>query len=478
MPGPGSLEATGRAVAVDPTNTNVLYAEYYGLSIQKSTGGAFFPATTGIKSDDGFLFIVPFTMDPTTPSRLGTGGSFVWRTTNGAASWSRASASLGQSVSAIAVSPIDGNHVLVGGNNGAIYRNAKALSAKSGTTWAHVTPAKRLRFVDRLRSERRHEGVRDLLHLRRPTRLGHGRRRGFVVEHRRGPARRPGALHRGGRPRPPLPGYGPGRLHLGRRRRQLVRGEHGVREHQHRFAGPRGHRSLRLHPRPRGVAGRPGRAPPAGHLRRGRLGGRREQGHDQRSVLRIPRRSLRLSHDGPLRHGGRDGSGRLGLYGCLRSPHICSRVDGRHSVRPRQGRHIDRDRRDLHRPAQQPGQRDPRRCDGHGHDHERRHGGDLLLQCAQLRGERVPDLRDDPPSGAAAAPPVPRRWSIPPASGYRDPALGLHVDVGDPHLRRAGGRAVVPDGADHTRYGPRTDRDVRRPPCATGWLRRHRGFRH
>ncbi|MBI3106688.1 MAG: hypothetical protein HYY95_14160, partial [Candidatus Rokubacteria bacterium] len=139
------LGGDGGYVAVDPGNTSILYAENTGLSIQKSTdGGAnFADATSGItESPDDFLFIAPFTMDPGNSQRLWTGGFYLWRTTNGAASWSRASAITagGGSVSAIAVAPTDGNRVLAGMSDGIIHRTAVGLSANAGTVWPNVQP--------------------------------------------------------------------------------------------------------------------------------------------------------------------------------------------------------------------------------------------------------------------------------------------------------------------------------------------------
>jgi hypothetical protein len=140
-----ALGGDGGAVAVDPTNTNVIYGEFTGVSIQKSTdGGAHFaPATTGI-NDGNFLFIAPFTMDPSNPQRLWTGGGALWRTTDGAATWTQASTgSFGfgaPAVSAIAVAPSNPNAVLAGMSNGTIKFSIAALSTTSSTTWASTEP--------------------------------------------------------------------------------------------------------------------------------------------------------------------------------------------------------------------------------------------------------------------------------------------------------------------------------------------------
>lgn len=133
----------GGYTAVDPTNTQVLYAEYTGLSITKSIdGGATWAySTTGI-SDSGFLFIAPFTMNPSNAQGLWAGGWYPWRTTNGATSWTRAGALLpgDGSASAVAVAPTDSNYVLFGMSDGYIARSSTALTTISSTTWASVQP--------------------------------------------------------------------------------------------------------------------------------------------------------------------------------------------------------------------------------------------------------------------------------------------------------------------------------------------------
>lgn len=133
----------GGYTAVDPTNTQVLYAEYTGLSIQKSTNGGttWASATTGI-SDSGFLFIAPFTMDPSNAQTLWTGGWYPWRTTSGATSWTRAGGLLpgDLSASAVAVAPTDSNYVLFGMSDGYIARSSTALTTTTTEVWPSVRP--------------------------------------------------------------------------------------------------------------------------------------------------------------------------------------------------------------------------------------------------------------------------------------------------------------------------------------------------
>lgn len=138
------LGGDGGYTAVDPGNTNILFGEYTGFSIQKSINGgvSFSGATTGISGDDGGAFILPFQMDPGNAQRLWTGGWYIWRTINQAANWTRASAiTTGSgSVSAVAAAPTNGDHVVVGMSDGFIHSNAAALTADSATVWPATQP--------------------------------------------------------------------------------------------------------------------------------------------------------------------------------------------------------------------------------------------------------------------------------------------------------------------------------------------------
>jgi photosystem II stability/assembly factor-like uncharacterized protein len=136
----------GGYVAVDPNNTDIIYVETTRLSLRKSTDGgrSFSSATNGIAGDDRFLFIAPFTMDPSDSQRLWIGGKFIWKTTDGAANWRRASDAIPESsqnsISAIAVAPTNPDRVLVGTSRGHIIRNDSALGADQSTIWPSVQP--------------------------------------------------------------------------------------------------------------------------------------------------------------------------------------------------------------------------------------------------------------------------------------------------------------------------------------------------
>jgi photosystem II stability/assembly factor-like uncharacterized protein len=139
------LGGDGGYVAVDFQNPNIVYAEYQNLSLRKSLDGGhtFASATRGISEPGGgTLFIVPFVMDPGNSNRLWLGGRSIWRTSDGASSWVQAGQRLSETakVSAIAVAPSDSDRVLVGMNDGFIYRQNQATQSDSSTSWPSTQP--------------------------------------------------------------------------------------------------------------------------------------------------------------------------------------------------------------------------------------------------------------------------------------------------------------------------------------------------
>lgn len=139
------LGGDGGYVAVDPTNTDVLYGENTELSVQKSINGGveFAAAVKGVNESD-FIFIAPFVMDPSVPSTLWLGGGFFpWRTLDGAENWTKAGASFGVDnlhITAIAVAKKDSNSVLMGTENGKIFRTSTAGTGTDATVWTSASP--------------------------------------------------------------------------------------------------------------------------------------------------------------------------------------------------------------------------------------------------------------------------------------------------------------------------------------------------
>ncbi|MBL0042589.1 MAG: tandem-95 repeat protein [Xanthomonadales bacterium] len=139
------LGGDGGYVAVNPSNTNQLFAENYDISIQRSDDGGATWANKITGITDSFQFINPFVMDPNTATRLWTGGQRLWRTANSGDSWTAASASVnaacaGQIFSAHAIAPGNSDRALSGTDCGFIYRSSSATTTVGTTVWSGVQP--------------------------------------------------------------------------------------------------------------------------------------------------------------------------------------------------------------------------------------------------------------------------------------------------------------------------------------------------
>jgi photosystem II stability/assembly factor-like uncharacterized protein len=133
----------GASVAIDPRNDNVLYVSYQNVNIHRSQDGGrgFTRATDGIV--DTPIFIMPFIIDTQTPNRLYAAGTRLWRSNDQGRHWVAASAALGASfghrVSALAVSPADNSHLLMGNQFG-IHRSNAAASSNGSSVFASSSP--------------------------------------------------------------------------------------------------------------------------------------------------------------------------------------------------------------------------------------------------------------------------------------------------------------------------------------------------
>jgi hypothetical protein len=134
----------GGYVAIDPTATNVVYVENTRLSIRKSVDGGrnYSTVINGITEPNAnFLFINPFIMDPVDPLTLWTGGRALWWTTNGAMTWTQASAEVeGGVISALAVAANNSDLVIAGTNAGFIHRTDRGIRSGAGTVWPSARP--------------------------------------------------------------------------------------------------------------------------------------------------------------------------------------------------------------------------------------------------------------------------------------------------------------------------------------------------
>jgi hypothetical protein len=147
-----SLGGDGGHVAVDPENPQILYAESQWANLARSiNGGAQWQSRiTGLDPvrsdvlgpDANYLFVTPFVMDPADRTRLWIGGEYIYRTSNSAESWTKASVALpsGGIMSAIAVSPRDPNVVIAGSHVGDVLLTRTALTATAQTAWSATRP--------------------------------------------------------------------------------------------------------------------------------------------------------------------------------------------------------------------------------------------------------------------------------------------------------------------------------------------------
>lgn len=135
------LSGDGGNVEVDPNNANVIYAETSWLSLKKSVDGGkvFKDAKSGINLGS-FKFITPFVLDQQDARRLWLGGTYLWRSTNGATTWGQASSALNGITTALATSSANGNFVLAGTDTGYIYRTTTGLNTDGDTAWLSVRP--------------------------------------------------------------------------------------------------------------------------------------------------------------------------------------------------------------------------------------------------------------------------------------------------------------------------------------------------
>jgi photosystem II stability/assembly factor-like uncharacterized protein len=142
---------------VDPGNSNTIYAEYQYGGLAKSTdgGSGFSSCVSGINSGDRRNWSTPVVFDPANASRLYYGTYRLYRTTNGASSWSAISGDLTggvgdaslvyATITTIAVSPSNGQVIYVGTDDGRVWR-----TANGGTTWQNLSAGLPQRWVTRV----------------------------------------------------------------------------------------------------------------------------------------------------------------------------------------------------------------------------------------------------------------------------------------------------------------------------------------
>jgi hypothetical protein len=142
----------GGYVAVNPTRPEIIYAESQWANIGKSIDGGtrFTTATRGLDPirssvlgpESNYLFVAPFVMDPSNPDRLWVGGDYLYRTSDGATLWVKASTLIPDSglVSTISIAASDSSRVAAGTHKGDVMASRAALSATAQTAWRTSRP--------------------------------------------------------------------------------------------------------------------------------------------------------------------------------------------------------------------------------------------------------------------------------------------------------------------------------------------------
>jgi len=136
----------GFFVIVDPTNPNIIYAEYQYGGLGKSADGGYTwnSATDGIDEEDRTNWDTPVVMDPSEHLTLYYGTYRLYRTTNGAEYWDPISEDLTGgphggnlyfgTITSICVAPSDRARIYVGTDDGYLW-----TTPDTGTTWYDIS---------------------------------------------------------------------------------------------------------------------------------------------------------------------------------------------------------------------------------------------------------------------------------------------------------------------------------------------------
>lgn len=143
--------------AVDPTDVNRIYVEYQNGGLMRSTNGglSFLGGTSGINFAEPVNWQMPFVLDPQNPLKLYAGTNYLYRSANGAATWTKVSPNLTynlggffSTLSTIDVAPADSNVVYVGTGDGRLW-----VTTDGGAGWADIAAGLPLRWVSRVTAD-------------------------------------------------------------------------------------------------------------------------------------------------------------------------------------------------------------------------------------------------------------------------------------------------------------------------------------
>ena len=143
----------GGYAAADPTDSNFFYGESQYLAVHRSTNGGvsssnIFSGIADANNASNTNFAAPLVLDPNNANTFLAGGISLWRSTdvkNATPTWSAIknplppNANGNIAISAIAVSPVTSSFILVGHNDGRIFRTLNGTDVSP--TWAQISTA-------------------------------------------------------------------------------------------------------------------------------------------------------------------------------------------------------------------------------------------------------------------------------------------------------------------------------------------------
>jgi photosystem II stability/assembly factor-like uncharacterized protein len=150
----------GFYVIVDPTDADVIYAEYQWGYVEKSTDGGYMWdwAMNGIDGNDRTNWCTPFAMDPSDHNTLYYGSHRLYQTTDGADNWTAISGDLTDgddpgsltfgTITTIDVSPVDGQVIYVGTDDANVW-----VTTNGGGTWTSIRGTLPNRWVTRVAAD-------------------------------------------------------------------------------------------------------------------------------------------------------------------------------------------------------------------------------------------------------------------------------------------------------------------------------------
>lgn len=131
-------QGDGGVAQIDPSNRQIMYHTYFGLSLERSNDGGvnWQDATAGIDTNDATGFYIPYVMDPSNPARLLLGTNRLYETTNRGDNWVARMTSplVGQeTIAAIGLAPSDPNTIYVAYTDRSVF-----VTTNRGNTWNSV----------------------------------------------------------------------------------------------------------------------------------------------------------------------------------------------------------------------------------------------------------------------------------------------------------------------------------------------------